>query len=90
MSSSPKTVDTHILNEFKCSMSKPTKEDLRVELMNVGKTPPQSWTTVELSQRLRGLREQGLVATEEGGTNSTMEKMLKDLHKASKLKANLR
>ncbi|CAE7496334.1 RE1 [Symbiodinium sp. CCMP2592] len=73
----------------KGSMPKATKEDLRMELMNHGEVPPQSWTMVELNQRLRELREQGLLENEEASPNSTMEKMLKDLRRASKLKANL-
>ncbi|CAE7470144.1 RE1 [Symbiodinium sp. CCMP2592] len=77
------------LNIAKRSMPKATKEDLRMELMNHGEVPPQSWTMVELNQRLRELREQGLLENEEASPNSTMEKMLKDLRRASKLKANL-
>ncbi|CAE7675497.1 GIP [Symbiodinium sp. CCMP2592] len=84
-----KAVAILALNITKRNMPKATKEDLRMELLNHGETPPQSWTMVELNQRLRELREQGLLETEEASPNSTMEKMLKDLRRASKLKANL-
>ncbi|CAE7456417.1 unnamed protein product [Symbiodinium microadriaticum] len=72
-------------------MTEPTKDDLRTELAMLGETAPMGWTKVELEQRLRELREQGLADSEGVAAKATtnMEKMLKDLRKASKLKSNL-
>ena len=72
-------------------MPKPTKDDLRTELALLGESAPTSWTKVELEQRLRELREQGHADSEGVAAKATtsMEKMLKDLRKASKLKSSL-
>ncbi|CAE7863997.1 unnamed protein product [Symbiodinium microadriaticum] len=72
-------------------MTEPTKDDLRTELALLGESAPTSWTKVELEQRLRELREQGHADSEGVAAKATtnMEKMLKDLRKASKLKSSL-
>ncbi|CAE7387238.1 unnamed protein product, partial [Symbiodinium sp. CCMP2456] len=64
-------------------------EDMRTDLAMLGEAAPMGWTKVELGQRLRELREQGIADSEAPTALTSMEKMLKDLRKASKLKSTL-
>ncbi|CAE7272397.1 RE1, partial [Symbiodinium sp. CCMP2456] len=70
-------------------MPKPTKADLQAELALLGETAPAGWTKLELEQRLRELRELGVTDHENVRANTSMEKMLKDLRRASRLKSTL-
>ncbi|CAE7558775.1 unnamed protein product, partial [Symbiodinium necroappetens] len=71
------------------SWEKPVPEDMRTDLAMLGEAAPMGWTKVELGQRLRELREQGIADSEAPTALTSMEKMLKDLRKASKLKSTL-
>ncbi|CAE7279373.1 RE1, partial [Symbiodinium sp. CCMP2456] len=70
-------------------MPKPTKADLQAELALLGETAPAGWTKLELEQRLRELRELGVTDHENVRANTSMEKMMKDLRRASRLKSTL-
>ncbi|CAE7453298.1 RE1, partial [Symbiodinium sp. CCMP2456] len=70
-------------------MPKPTKADLQAELALLGETAPAGWTKLELEQRLRELREMGVTDHEDVKANTSMEKMMKDLRRASRLKSTL-
>ncbi|CAE7937875.1 unnamed protein product, partial [Symbiodinium necroappetens] len=71
------------------TMPKPTKADLQAELALLGETAPAGWTKLELEQRLRELRELGVTDHENVRANTSMEKMMKDLRRASRLKSTL-
>ncbi|CAE7940815.1 unnamed protein product [Symbiodinium necroappetens] len=65
------------------------KESLKAELLLAGEEVPTRWTKMDMEQRLRELREQGLADSEEVATMTTMESWNKDLRKAARKKATL-
>ncbi|CAE7454866.1 unnamed protein product [Symbiodinium sp. CCMP2592] len=66
-------------------------ESLKAELLQAGEEVPTRWTKMDMEQRLRELREQGLADSEESGKGSlsTMESMNKELRRAARKKATL-
>ncbi|CAE7901685.1 unnamed protein product, partial [Symbiodinium microadriaticum] len=66
-----------------------TKESLRAELLMAGEDVPTRWTKMDMEQRLRELREQGLADSEETSSLTTMEQWNKDFRKAARKKATL-
>ena len=70
-------------------MPKSTKADLQAELLELGEEVPSRWTKMELEQRLRELRTQGLADNEEPTALTEMETMTKELRRAARKKATL-
>ena len=70
-------------------MPKATKTDLKATLLELGEEVPSRWTRMELDQRLRELRSQGLADSEEPGPMTPREMMNKELRKAARKKATL-
>ncbi|CAE7868746.1 RE1 [Symbiodinium sp. KB8] len=71
------------------NMPRTTKADLQAELLELGEEVPNRWTRMEIEQRLRELRNQGLADSEEPATMTEMETMNKELRKAARKKATL-
>ncbi|CAE7544020.1 unnamed protein product [Symbiodinium necroappetens] len=77
------------LLRYRHNMPKATKADLQAELLELGEDVPSRWTRMELEQRLRELRTQGLADSEETTTMTEMETMNKELRRAARKKATL-
>ena len=71
------------------AMPRATKESLRAEILLAGEEVPVRWTKMDMEQRLRELREQGLADSEETRVMTELESWNKELRKAARKKSTL-